>query len=219
MREYKILFFLLMFLPFVLGISALPFLPPQIPIHFDDSGMLDRFGSRFEALVIPSASVITGFISIYLAKGFLNSGIKGKIQASALYLTAICLFVVFNIMSFYYLRVYFLQIEDLNQMKIEITQLIFSVFGLLIIIAAFLLPRLSYRRIPGLRLGWSERKEAIWLETRGRLSLYLFLSGLAMLLICFYTRSILCLFLCLITFSVFFILFNLYYRKARKRFK
>ena len=61
MKWYRKLFYGLMFLPLAMALVSLPFLPDQIPAHYDGAGLVTRWGSHFEVLMLPSLVVLVGF--------------------------------------------------------------------------------------------------------------------------------------------------------------
>lgn len=58
----------LMFLPLVITLMILPHLPNQIPAHYGFDGQVDRWGSKYETLIVPLLAVITGGILLLVAK-------------------------------------------------------------------------------------------------------------------------------------------------------
>ena len=57
MKTKKTIYFLLMFLPLLITVFALPFLPEKIPAHYNFAGEIDRWGSKFETLIFPAVTI------------------------------------------------------------------------------------------------------------------------------------------------------------------
>ena len=53
MKVKKVIFFFFVFLPLPAVLISLQFLPEQIPAHFDLSGQVTRWGSKYETLLFP----------------------------------------------------------------------------------------------------------------------------------------------------------------------
>ena len=68
MNKKKILYFALMFLPLLITVIALPFLPEQIPAHYNFAGEVDRIGSKFEMLIFPLCTIGMGYFMLWMAK-------------------------------------------------------------------------------------------------------------------------------------------------------
>ena len=48
MKKKKIIFYSLMFLPLIVVLIALHFLPERIPAHYDFNNQVTRWGSKYE---------------------------------------------------------------------------------------------------------------------------------------------------------------------------
>ena len=55
-----VLFVILLILPVVEAIISLCFAPNQIPMHFDRYGNVDRYGNKFELLIVPCLNIVFG---------------------------------------------------------------------------------------------------------------------------------------------------------------
>ncbi len=57
-----ILFLLLLLLPIIVAIISLYFVPKEIPIHFNKYGEIDRYGSKYELMIIPCINILFGLL-------------------------------------------------------------------------------------------------------------------------------------------------------------
>ena len=62
------LFYILMFLPLVISIVALTFLPDLIPAHYNIKNEIDRWGSKYEILIIPIIIILLGYFLLFIRK-------------------------------------------------------------------------------------------------------------------------------------------------------
>ena len=60
MKNKKLAYYVLMFLPLVVVLIALPFLPDKIPAHFGFDNQVTRWGSKYETLLFPGATILMG---------------------------------------------------------------------------------------------------------------------------------------------------------------
>ena len=75
----KAIYFLLMFLPLLITFCARPFLPEQVPAHYNFEGEVDRFGSKYETLIFPVCTILMGVFMLWMAKiGAKESEKNGK---------------------------------------------------------------------------------------------------------------------------------------------
>jgi len=56
------------FVPLAITLIALVFLPETVPVHFNGSGVADRFGSKYEMLLLPVIAVVFGLIMTRVTK-------------------------------------------------------------------------------------------------------------------------------------------------------
>ncbi len=91
MKSKKVLFFPLMFLPLLLTLLALPFLPDQIPAHYDANNQVTRWGSKYETLIFPVIAIVLGFIMQALAKYASGQEKDGKNNEKLCIITGILL--------------------------------------------------------------------------------------------------------------------------------
>ena len=68
MRWHYIFLFILTLIPLIMTLIVLPFLPDTIALHFDLSGNVNRWGSKYESLLVPLITVATGLSLMWVTK-------------------------------------------------------------------------------------------------------------------------------------------------------
>lgn len=63
-----IIFYILLIVPCCVAIISLIFLPDKIPVHSNNAGVIDRYGSKYEILILPLIIVVFGGIYYFWAK-------------------------------------------------------------------------------------------------------------------------------------------------------
>lgn len=61
MKIKKTVCYILMYLPLVIVLIALPYLPEKIPAHYGFDNQVDRWGNKYEALLFPIISLLMGY--------------------------------------------------------------------------------------------------------------------------------------------------------------
>ena len=56
------------FIPLAVTVLAFPFLPDPMPVHFNIHLQADRWGSRYEAFLLPVITVIIGLFLVWATK-------------------------------------------------------------------------------------------------------------------------------------------------------
>ena len=111
---YEKLFAVLMYLPLVMALIALPFLPERIPAHYDGAGLVTRWGSRLEVLILPSCVVLFGLFLRFMAS--ITGELSGKSWRKISLLIGCAALLVFNIMTGFILYTAFSQTEDISRL-------------------------------------------------------------------------------------------------------
>lgn len=116
MKKNKILNFILMFLPLIITIIALFFLPDQIPAHYGFDNQVDRWGSKFESLILPCVTIVMGWFMIMVEKLLAKERNNEKVMT----IITTILLLVFNAMTYFFLYTSFNKIENLSMLAIGI---------------------------------------------------------------------------------------------------
>lgn len=161
MKNKKIFYFL-MFLPLLVVLISLKFLPDQIPAHYGISGEVDRWGSKYETLIFPGVTIIFGIIMLIITKYASKQEKGGNNNQKIGIITGILLLLLFNIMTFYFLYTDFNKVENLASVPIDPSQLIFISLGVIIMILGNIMPKVKMNSMIGLRTTWSMKNEITW---------------------------------------------------------
>lgn len=113
MKTKKILFYVLMFLPLIAVIIALPFLPEQIPAHYGFDGQVTRWGSKYETLIFPGITILFGLFMLAMAKGMAKKERTGSKNEKVTIVADIVSLALFNAITGYALYTDFHQVQDL----------------------------------------------------------------------------------------------------------
>lgn len=165
MKNKKIFYFL-MFLPLLVVLISLKFLPDQIPAHYGISGEVDRWGSKYETLIFPGVTIIFGIIMLIITKYASKQEKGGNNNQKIGIITGILLLLLFNIMTFYFLYTDFNKVENLASVPIDPSQLIFISLGVIIMILGNIMPKVKMNSMIGLRTTWSMKNEITWKKSQ-----------------------------------------------------
>ncbi|MBQ2795566.1 MAG: DUF1648 domain-containing protein, partial [Oscillospiraceae bacterium] len=103
MKNKKTLYFILMFLPLLVTLITLPFLPESIPAHYNLAGEIDRWGSKYESLIFPVFIIGIGFFMLWMAKVSAKQEENGKNNEKIVFYTGMGLSVFFTVEHCYFL--------------------------------------------------------------------------------------------------------------------
>lgn len=192
MKVKKIMFFGLMFLPLISALIVLQFLPEQIPAHYGLNNQVTRWGSKYEALIIPIVTVMLGYFFLGIAKIAARHEENGSNNENVCIIAGIVTLLIFNAMTGYALYADFNKIEDLSLNTFDINQLLYELFGIAMIIIGNIMPKLRRNAVIGLRTEWSMKNETTWKKSQHFGGISFIAGGAIIIVICFFVQGIYC---------------------------
>lgn len=180
MKKKMVVFYSLMFLPLVVVLIALQFLPELIPAHYDMNNQVTRWGSKYETLIFPVITVLFGYFMLAMAKLSSKQEENGSNNKNVCIVTGIASLALFNAMTVYFLYADFNSIENLSSIALDLNQLVFGLLGVAMIILGNIMPKLRMNSVVGLRKS----------QRFGGISFIV--SGIIIIMVCFLTKGISC---------------------------
>ena len=175
--------------PFLINIITVPFLPNEIPIHYDMSGRVDRIGSKFEVLIFPVLILIITLFWITTIKCYKNRMLKSnnkneKDTENILLIgqLAIGINFIYNLINIYYLLIVIniFSAKSLN---------VFSgaSFAAVLIVSGLATKSAKRNSLFGIRTKWTLLDDYCWVKTNNLGANLLIVSGIIIAL--FFTVS------------------------------
>lgn len=167
----KRVYAILMILPLFVTIAALFFLPDRIPAHFGANNEVTRWGSKYEALIWPSVTILFGLFLLEMNKAAAkqekekNGNEKTNNEKTA-YIAGIGGLLVFDALTLYFLYADFKQTSNLSDLKIDIWSTAFGVMGIAFVIIGNIMPKMKRNSIMGLRTTWSMKNDETWKKSQ-----------------------------------------------------
>ena len=193
MKNKKWLYFILMLLPLAVSLIALPFLPSQIPAHYGADNQVTRWGSKYEALLLPLLTILFGLFMMLMARYAAKQEKNGGSNEKAVVITGLCSLLLFNLMNFYFLYTDFHQVENLSEVPVDLFSLVFLCLGIFLILCGALMPRLKNNSVIGLRTTWSRKNEITWKKSQKFGGITFIISGILITAVSLMTRAGACL--------------------------
>lgn len=191
-KTKKTILYILMFLPLAVTLAVLPMLPEQIPAHYGFDFQVDRWGSKYEALIYPVTTILFGLFMLGMAKLAARQEESGKNNENVCILTGIALLLFFNVMTGYSLYTDFERVENLADVSIDMYGLIFAMTGVVMIIIGNIMPKLRMNSVSGLRTVWSMKNETTWKKSQRFGGISLMTAGTLILVVSCFVRGIAC---------------------------
>ena len=160
-KLYLILYFLMIIC--ILGTSLLlSVMPDIVPIHYNFAGEVDRFGSKYEFLIMTLITLVLTYILLSTAK---NQGKKEqKNSEKILVLMAIYTVVLFSSMQFFF------QYKAINYtnkpLSLDTIKFVSCMIGIFQILFGNIMPKLRRNSFIGLRTSWSMVNDNVWQKSQ-----------------------------------------------------
>lgn len=182
MKIKRIIYFILMFLPLVIAIISLFFLPERIPAHYGANSEVNRWGSKYESLIIPVMTAVFGYFILGLDKILLKKGSSGKNNEGVLLIAGIGMLLIFNVMNAYMLYAAFKQVKNLNEISVDLYSMMTIVLGAVLILIGNVMPKTKKNSIVGLRISWSMKNDVTWKKCQRFGGITFIIAGVLMIL-------------------------------------
>lgn len=192
MKVKKAILYFLMLLPLLVTLTALPFLPGQIPAHYGINNQVTRWGSKYEALIFPVVAILMGVFMLWMSKCSAKNEENGKNNEKVCIIAGILCLIVFNTLTGYSLYTDFKKIENLSAVSVDISRLLFGILGICMVILGSIMPKLPMNSMLGLRTGWSMKNEEIWAKSQKFGGISFILTGIMILAVCCLSKGSAC---------------------------
>lgn len=214
MKKYQIIFAITMILPFLVTIVFWFFLPDSIPAHYNALGEIDRWGSKYEMIIIPIASLVMyGFFLL------MTKVTKEKQNIKILLITGIIMLIVFLVMTIVFnVKAYLITSNTTYDFNFDIYKIISSLLGIVLIIIAPLMKKAKLNSIFGLRTSYSMKNEKSWQISQLYGCYIMLVSGLIILIgSLFFLSGINCIILLIVILLLDVVLSYIFSKKAYKK--
>lgn len=189
MKGRKIVYFILMFLPLVVTLVLLPLFPEQIPAHYGADGQVTRWGSKWELIILPAATLLMAGFFPLVAKLVRAAEPDGKNNEKVLLISGCATLLLFNVMTGYFLYTAYHQLENLSEFPVDINRIVFVALGIVLIIVGNVMPKARMNSLCGLRTPWSMKNEVTWKKSQRFGGISFIVAGVAMALISLLTHG------------------------------
>lgn len=161
-------------LSFIITAAAVNFLPEEVPMHFDLSGNVDRYGSRYEMFIFPVLlAVMALFWSILLAwceKKRKNADEKTAAEAQnnikILRISAAVIMIMEFVLQCAALVTAFRHLEQPVQvMPAGFSSAVCAAVGAAVAVMGDLMPKAKRNGLFGIRTSWSMENDKTWLAS------------------------------------------------------
>jgi uncharacterized membrane protein len=173
----------LAFLPLLITLILFPSLPNSIPAHYGISGEVNRWGSKYESLILPAFTALWAFFPFFIGKfsaGINASGNTANQKVTdMLFLSPV---LIFNILSYISLFTDFTKATDLS--SVGFNRCLVIVLALGDIVFGNYLPKWRQNSGSGFLVKTTLKSEETWNKTNRFAGRLIVLTGAAVIAVC-----------------------------------
>lgn len=150
-------------IPMIIVLIALRFLPEKIPAHYDFNMNIDRWGSKYESLLMPAATILMSAF-MYGMSRFSAKQENGKSNQKVILISGTAINFLFTAMTVWSLFSAFKAAEN-SKIGVEISvNIIFISTGIVMAVIGNFLPKCKLNSVIGIRTKWSMANEDVWFK-------------------------------------------------------
>lgn len=188
-KTKETLYKLLTRLPLTVTLISFFFMPDTVPVHFDLNNNVDRWGSKYELLLLPLIIIAIGIVSLLVAKHFREKEEHGNNNYNVFTTVSIVILVIFNVLTYFTLYIAFIGIQDLDASSVNMFSLITLLFGFALVIIGNVMPKVRINSMLGLRTKWSMSSEEAWKKSQRFGGYSAIITGLLMIIMSFVLKG------------------------------
>lgn len=172
-------------------LAALSIMPDTVPVHFDIHGVADRWGSKYEMLVMPGCML--AMLAFWLG---VDASYKKKIETSfdekeiaeaksnlkVIKITSIITSLMFAVINGLTLYASYSQLEGSSIKEIDILKMLSIVMGIFFIIFGNFMPKAKNNPNLGFRLTWTRFNDKTWRKSNLIGGIAMIIQGVIMVL-------------------------------------
>lgn len=162
-------------LPLLITIMLLRIVPDEIPAHYDAMGNIDRWGSKYELLILPMMIIVFQVLWTFVLHSFKKKQtptydektiVEAKQNEKVLGVIAIGTLILFTALHFYMMISSIIAVrDDLQTLPFEGGMFLSIFMGIFMIIIGNVLPKTKRNAVVGLRTKWSMASDETWSKT------------------------------------------------------
>ena len=163
---------------------ALPHLPERVPMHFDASGAVDRYGSKYELFLLPIVMIISNIASEI---GYARAKKKGldpesravmsaRINSKVTTVSVTILSAVFVVLNFGILYIAYSSTDNLGNLPFDFSGILTVTLGISIAVLGNYMPKTKRNGVIGMRSAWSMYNDVTW-QKSNRFAAYVMMAA------------------------------------------
>lgn len=205
--------------------------PDTIPVHFDINGIADRWGSKYEMLVLPiimllSVAMFEGITKFYRKKADESDNEKQKAEISSnvkvLNITTWIILLVFFVMNIFFLYASYSQVYPEKYLpEFDVMRAVTITMGITFVVMGNYMTKTRRNSTIGFRFPWTLYNDTTWNKSNRFASYVMMIAGVIIIISAIFVKgivsTIIMLASLLISIPIMMIYAYIVYRDERKK--
>lgn len=168
--------------PFIVFASTIKYLPDNVALHYNIAGEADRWGSKYEEIIIPLIIIVLALLLVFIARYY---GRKKEEYNNEKVLLNVSIYIIcfLNVIYYYLLYCAFKNTDQSLAKENDVMQVVLIILGLLLIAMGNIMPKAKNNSVFGLRTKWSLKNEQTWFKSQRIGAICLITAGIIMIII------------------------------------
>lgn len=185
-------------LSLVLTAIVLQFMPDSVPMHYDLTGNIDRWGAKYENFLFPTIILLLSlhwhlFTAHYEKKAAKASSEKERAEAlsnaKVLKIVGVSMASMFTVMQGFILYSAYVQTNvNAAQAYVDIGKTSCVLVGIMVIILGNYMPKTKRNHIAGFRVSWSMYNDTTWMKSNRFGGAAMIITGLLIIITTVFVR-------------------------------
>ena len=172
-------------------LAALSIMPDTVPVHFDIHGVADRWGSKYEMLIMPGCMLAMlafwiGIDASYKKKISTSSDEKeiaeAKTNIKVMQITSVITSLMFAVINGATIYASYSQLDTTDVSKIDFLKILSIVMGISFILLGNFMPKAKNNSTVGFRLPWTRFNDVAWRKSNLVGGIAMIVQGVIMIL-------------------------------------
>ena len=182
----KILNIIFVIVTLISSLVAISILPDTVAVHFDQYGMVDRWGSKYELLLLPAIMILMIVVFEFVIRSYLKkianasnekeaADAKSNIKVLNIVIPLINGFMM--LLNFFFLYATYSQTMNTDVLDIDILKYVSMLMSILIIAMGNYMPKTRKNSNVGFRLPWTRYNDVTWTKSNRFAAYLMMISG------------------------------------------
>lgn len=154
-------------------LAILSAFPDQVPVHFNIHGVADRFGSKYEFLIIPLIMLIMDGLWLVCDFGYRRQIrstqdekkiAEGKTNLKVISITFTLISILFLVLNAVFLYMSYTQLDGADAPKLDVMSITTVAMGIVFILLGNIMPKAKNNSLIGFRFPWTRYNDVTWVK-------------------------------------------------------